>query len=118
MAAAPAGMEGRWIGTWQSTSSGHEGQLRAMLRPLGDGRIDAKFRARFWGIMAYSYEVELETEESASGLWHFVGGSDLGWLAGGRFTCQGTASTEHLEAIYESKRDRGKFMLARPTDQP
>jgi hypothetical protein len=64
--------------------------------------------------MAYSYRLELDTELTATGEWAFDGEADLGWLAGGQFRCEGTASTNGLRAAYESKRDRGTFTLSRP----
>ena len=112
--AATPGLAGRWTGTWQSAVNGHQGKLRAILTPMDDGRIDARFRAGFWGIMAYSYRLTFDAESTAAGEWTFAGESDLGWLAGGRFRCAGTAFTNALRASYDSKRDRGTFTLARP----
>jgi hypothetical protein len=111
-------MAGRWTGTWQSAVNGHQGQLRAILTPIDEGRLDARFRARFWGIMAYSYRLELGVESTSPGHWAFEGETDLGWVAGGRFRCQGTATTNALRANYESKRDRGTFTLSRLSDEP
>jgi len=68
--------------------------------------------------MVFSYRLELESEPASTGQWSFWGESDLGWLAGGRFNCKGTASTNTLVAVYESKRDHGTFTLSRPSGEP
>jgi hypothetical protein len=111
-------MAGRWAGTWQSAVNGHQGQLRAILTPTEHGKVDARFRARFWRIMAYSYRLELGVESTSPGHWVFEGEADLGWLAGGRFRCRGTTLTNELRATYESKRDHGTFTMSRASGGP
>jgi hypothetical protein len=113
-----SGMAGRWSGTWQSAVNGHQGQLRAILTPIDEDSFHARFRARFWGIMAYNYRLELEVQPTAPGQWNFEGDADLGWLAGGTFRCQGTASADDMQATFDSKRDHGTFTLSRITIEP
>jgi len=113
--ATPAGL---WQGSWQSAANGHRGELRAILTPIEGDRFDARFRARFWGVMVFGYRLELGLQEATPEHWIFWGESDLGWLAGGRFECKGTASTNTLLATYESKRDHGTFTLSRPPGEP
>jgi hypothetical protein len=116
-AAPPAsGIDGPWQGTWLSAANGHQGQLRAILTRTGEDTYHARFRARFWGVLAYSYSLNLEVQPATHGYWRLEGGADLGRLAGGRYECRGTASTHELFATYESKRDRGRFSLSRPSN--
>ena len=113
----PAGapeVAGRWTGTWQSAANGHQGKLRAILTPIPEGKLDARFRAGFWGIIAYSYRLELDAQLTEPGEWALMGGADLGWLAGGEFRLEGTATTNDFRATYESKRDQGALILSRP----
>jgi hypothetical protein len=116
-ASEPA-MAGAWSGTWKSAANGHQGPLRAILTPLDGDTLQARFRARFWGIMSYSYSLELKVEPAAPGCWSFTGSSDLGWLAGGVFECRGAASADEFRADFDSKRDHGTFTLSRPTTEP
>jgi hypothetical protein len=114
---APA-IAGPWTGDWRSSVNGHRGQLRALLTPVDEETFQARFRARFWGIMSYSYSLELTAEPVSPGHWRLKGESDLGWLAGGIFQCRGMASADFLQATFDSKRDRGTFILSRPTIKP
>jgi hypothetical protein len=116
-APSPA-MAGAWAGTWNSAANGHNGSLRAILTPLDETTVEARFKARFWGILSYQYSLQLQIEPNAPGEWSFAGSSDLGWLAGGVFECQGVGTADELKADYHSKRDHGTFSLSRPTIEP
>jgi hypothetical protein len=111
-------MAGAWSGTWNSAANGHHGSLRAILTPIDESTLQAQFKARFWGIFTYRYSLDLEVEPRAPGEWHFAGDSDLGWLAGGVYACEGVATADELRADYQSKRDHGTFSLSRPTIEP
>ena len=113
-----SGIDGRWQGTWLSAANGHEGELRAILTRTLEDTYHARFRARFWGIMAYCYSLDLEVQPGPPGYWRLEGGADLGRLAGGRYECRGTASTNELFATYDSKRDHGRFSLSRLSNDP
>ena len=109
---------GPWTGQWRSSVNGHQGELRALFTPVNEETFHARFRARFWGIMSYSYSLELTAEPVSPGQWRIQGESDLGWLAGGVFRCRGMASASFMQATFDSKRDRGTFILSRPTSEP
>lgn len=49
---------GRWVGRWttyKENGRGHQGTLRANLRPNGDGTYQATFAGRFAVVLPYFY---------------------------------------------------------------
>jgi hypothetical protein len=104
---------GRWIGHWRSDGNGHHGQLRCILAQHSTNTYMAHFRARFWKIFAASYSVPL-TLTATNGHYLFEGQTDQGLLGGGVYTYHGTVTPLAMESTYDSKHDRGTFVLRRP----
>jgi hypothetical protein len=106
-------IEGRWEGRWLSDINGHTGRLRCLLTRSGDTNYTARFRATYWKIFRYSYQVDLQFEQR-DGLWHLRGDENLGWLAGGVYQYSGSVSPTNFQSTYRSKYDHGVFEMTRP----
>ena len=107
---------GRWEGTWRSEVNGHNDQLRCLMTPLTNGLHSARFHARYKkGIFrfSFSYSVPLQVRR-ANDTFQFVGEADLGWLAGGIYRYEGSATATNFFSTYRSKYDRGTFQMERP----
>jgi hypothetical protein len=105
-------MEGRWEGHWLSHVNGHTGKLRCILSQEDD-TYAARFRATYKKILRFSYTVPLQVEQT-NGVWHFHGHEDLGKLAGGVYSYEGTATPTNFHSTYNSKYDHGVFEMQRP----
>lgn len=114
--AAADSIEGRWEGRWLSDVNGHTGHLRCLLTRNADTHYTARFRATYWKIFRYSYEVNLWFEPREDG-WRFRGEEDLGWLAGGVYNYEGQATSTHFHSTYRSKHDHGTFEMRRPAPE-
>jgi hypothetical protein len=115
-----ATMAGRWEGIWRSEVNGHNDQLRCVLTPLTNGVHSARFHARYKkGIFrfGFSYSVPLEVRR-ADDAFQFEGESDLGWLAGGVYRYEGSATTTNFFSTYRSKYDHGTLRMDRPSRSP
>ncbi len=108
---------GCWEGSWQSEANGHSGKLRCVVSQRAETEYRAHFRAYFWKIFRYSYVVQLEVSRTDH-LYAFEGASDIGWLAGGVYSCQGEATPDRFSATYRSKKDHGTFEMTRPEMHP
>ena len=106
---ASAGIDGRWEGTWRSEVVGHTGRLRCILTRSGPESWCADFHATFWKIFSFGYRVTLRGQETPQGGIALQGDSDLGWLAGGNYHYEGTATPDGFACTYTSKYDHGRF---------
>jgi hypothetical protein len=105
-------IEGRWDGFWRSDVDGHSGRLRCIMTKLDDRRYQARFQARYWKILRFSYTVMLDVEHT-NGKYNFAGAADLAWWAGGQYKYEGAATATNFLARYESKHDHGIFQMSR-----
>jgi len=113
------GIEGRWQGTWRSDVTAHTEQLRCLLTPSGTNHMwDARFQAKYRKLirLTFSYTVPLTVTNQERG-HQFAGAADLGWLAGGRYSYRGRATSTNFFATYESQYDRGVFEMVRPVEE-
>jgi len=107
---------GRWQGTWRSEVNGHNDQLRCLMTPLTNGLHSARFHAKYKkGIFrfSFSYSVPLQVRRT-NDAFQFEGEADLGWLAGGIYRCEGSATVTNFFSTYRSKYDHGTFQMTRP----
>ncbi len=104
---------GPWEGRWVSEKSGHQGNLRAVIKPVEDNNYRARFKATYSKIFKFTHSVLLETTKT-NGQYRFEGDADLGWLAGGRYQYEGNASETNFYSKYRSKHDHGYFLMKRP----
>lgn len=107
---------GRWEGTWRSEVNGHNDQLRCLMTPLTNGLHSARYHAKYKkGIFRFSfgYTIPLQVRR-ANDAFQFEGEADLGWLAGGIYRCEGSATATNFLSTYRSKYDHGTFQMERP----
>ena len=113
----PRGIEGRWAGSWQSDANSHSGGLRCIITKGENGAYAAEYKATYWGIFKFGYAMQLSVNDLEGGSdaeAAFVGEADLGWLAGGMYRYEGTASASKFFCKYGSKYDHGTFTMTRP----
>lgn len=114
----PADLTGRWEGTWKSDSNGHTDKLRCLVTKTDAGQYEARFHALYKRVvtLTFGYTVPLAVQESEPCKWTFQGEAELGWYAGGHYTYNGQATTTNFFSLYDSKYDRGSFVLTRPVE--
>ena len=110
--AAAVDLTGSWTGSWESTSTGHAGPLRATFRPCGEDRWAVDFSGRFFKLFPFRYSVNLRVVEDAGDRVTLAGTSWLGRLFG-TFCYRADATACRFEAHYTSKKDTGVFRLER-----
>lgn len=112
------GPEGRWRGQWVSESSGHSGELRAVIAASDDppGWI-AHYRAKWGPFFSFEYDLpfEIEGDVESSGVLHFRSEADLGWLWG-VYKQEGEITGDRMRSSYKSAHDEGHFELERVRD--
>jgi hypothetical protein len=116
-ASAPDTVAGRWEGEWISTASGHRGRLRCVVELLGPTTWRLWFRAEYAGIFRACYSTDVSATHQADH-WTFCGGSDLGALAGGRYSYEGSTTVTEFRSTYRSARDHGEFRLKKLAPRP
>lgn len=104
---------GPWEGKWTSEENGHNDRLRCIIRPGSTNTYDARFRANYRKVLHFSYTVPLQAKR-IDGAYAFSGQADLGKLAGGLYTYEGTATPTNYFSTYHSKYDHGTFEMHRP----
>lgn len=112
------GIEGRWIGEWESKQNQHHGQLRCLINKKEGDLYNTRFRAKYkLGILTigYSYNMEMTITQSEAD-YQFTGQADLGKLAGGIYKYNGTGTTNQLDINFRSPEDHGTFLLQRPEE--
>ncbi len=104
---------GRWAGTWSCEIRGHTGDLRCIVTRQDAEHIRARFHAKYAAILTAEYSVIFLTEQRGDA-WRIRGQQDLGWLAGGVYTYDGTVTPAEFLVNYDSKGYRGSFKMNRP----
>lgn len=105
-------LAGRWEGTWVSHYNGHNGSLRAIITPCGNGRYIAQYKGTFAAIVPFAYETT-HSARTEPGVTYFSGREDLGCLAGGVYTINGRADGATFVANYRADKDHGVFRMHR-----
>lgn len=104
-------LAGCWEGTWQSDYNGHNGGLRAIITKQGDGYYDAHFHATYAVLIPYEFRLPLLVTDDGKA-YALEGEADLGWLAGGLYTYNGSATgTDFLAAYCAENKDHGTFTM-------
>jgi hypothetical protein len=116
------GIDGRWQGKWDSTASGHTDGLRCIITRAGATDYRAEFKATYGWFFSFSYTMTMHASATDGttrpDAIYFGGEADLGWLAGGRYTYDGRATTTEFFCNYASSADRGTFQMTRPGGTP
>lgn len=106
-------LAGCWEGTWQSDYNGHHGGLRAIITKQGDGYYDAHFHATYAVVIPYEFQLPLLVTDDGRA-YVLEGEADLGWLAGGLYTYNGTATATDFAASYcAENNDHGTFTMTK-----
>lgn len=104
-------LAGCWEGTWQSDYNGHHGSLRAIITKENEGVYNAHFKATFALIIPYEFEIPFLVSNDGE-IYTFEGTQDLGRLAGGVYTYNGTASSTDFRSFYNAtNKDHGTFTM-------
>jgi hypothetical protein len=103
-------LQGRWQGVWKSQATGHTDKLRCLIAKMQDGTYSARFHAKYKKVLSFGYTVPLKAERE-DGTWKFEGQADLGWLAGGVYRYEGSATGTNFFSTYTSKYDHGTFEM-------
>lgn len=109
------GIEGPWIGTWQSDADSHHGELRGIITKVGENIYATRFKATYHFLFNFTYTSEVPFEmQPHNGGYEFFGTKKLGWLAGGEYTYEGRVNSERFFSTYKNKWDHGTFEMKRP----
>jgi hypothetical protein len=106
-------IEGPWAGEWHSDKNGHRGSLRCVVTKTSDTTFRAHYRATYKKIVHFSYVATLNGRET-NGVVALKGDADLGKMAGGVYTYEGTATPTEFHSTYSSKYDHGEYQMSRP----
>jgi hypothetical protein len=110
---SPDRLAGPWEGTWRSDSNGHHDELRCLVTKDDGGAYKARFHAKYRKVFTFGYTVPLDVRQT-NDLCYFTGSANLGWLAGGVYHYDGSASATNFASTYTSKYDHGVFEMTRP----
>jgi hypothetical protein len=105
-------LTGPWQGTWLSHVNGHTGDLRCLVTEKSPKTYEFRFKATYWKVFQYSYMVTLPVTRTEAG-YNFMGNENLGFLAGGVYSYDGSITGTNLDATYSCKFDNGVFKLTR-----
>ena len=112
---SPKDITGAWIGTWRSEANGHHGVLRCVISRENGKADDYRFHyhATYGAMLTVAYGVTEQVKRAGD---HFIltGDHDLGYLAGGMYHYNGSATVKSMKSTYRSPADHGVFELARP----
>lgn len=106
-------LAGPWEGHWVSDANGHNDRLRCVITEESTNRYKADFHANYKKVFHFGYAVPLEVRRNGE-TFEFSGEADLGKLAGGVYTYEGSATGTNFFSKYHSKYDHGKFEMSRP----
>ncbi|NDC62978.1 MAG: hypothetical protein EBZ59_03110 [Planctomycetia bacterium] len=112
---AATDLSGRWVGRWESRSSGHSGPLSATFTRCGETEYRVTFRGRFLAIVPFRYSVVLDVVADDGDSVRLAGRSYLGRMFG-TFAYEATADACRFDATYSSRKDEGAFRMTRRSD--
>lgn len=102
---------GSWAGQWVSDSTGHRGPLRATVRQLDAGTYRATYRGRFAAVVPFRYAMTMTVVGADDTVTYLAGEQRLPLF--GTFRYSATVSDADFVATFESRRDRGRFVMTR-----
>jgi len=112
-AANPAGVEGRWEGTWTSDANGHTGKLLCLFEKISEESYRARFDSTYKKVIHFKSTVTLNGA-TTNEVFSFSGEAKLPWWAGGIYDYAGTVNTTNFFSTYKCKYDHGTFQMTRP----
>jgi hypothetical protein len=105
--ASPAGC---WAGSWRSQVNRHHGPLKCIIQKQSQSGVTAWFKAGYLGVMSFEQTISMDLDQADTG-WTFHGSENLGKLAGGLYTYEGTITNETFYSTYSNKWDQGIFEM-------
>ena len=109
---SPEPLSGAWSGGWHSQTTGHKGPLNADIRPSSSGNYSATFSGKFFKIIPFRYQMQLNVISQDGNQLELAGTKKLGPLMG-YYSYRAVVQDGQLSANYRTKRDRGTFTLRR-----
>ena len=107
-------IEGAWVGRWRSDTSGHAGDLKAIVTRINPSEYHVRYQAKYKALWTATFEHETTLRGHFAGsTFHFEGDADLGWLYG-RYDYSGYVTDDEFFSTYKAKDDRGTYKLRRP----
>lgn len=106
--------EGPWTGSWTTTSNGHTGDLRAIVKESKKkpGEYQFRYHATWAKIFSGGYTVSYPVTKSGR-TYHVTGEENLGIF--GTFGHNGKIQGNNFDATFSSKKgDIGVFEMKRP----
>lgn len=101
-----------WRGEWVSDTSGHQGPLRANVKPLSNGDYRVRYAGRFAGIVPFFYPVTMHNNGTgSSGEVYLTNTSRLPFF--GTFHADAVLTDSTFDSQFTSKKDSGRFILRR-----
>lgn len=112
---APKNVAGSWQGTWKSEATGHQGTLKAVVSEVSnkENTYAFNYHATWSNLFSATFQSE-HTAQPQGKNFVLTGHHDLGFLFGGVYHYEGTATPTLLKCRYRSKLDHGVFELQRP----
>ena len=104
-----ANPSGRWVGSWSSSSTGHQGPLRARIRPVDSDTYRALFAGRFAKVVPFVYPAKLERVPGTCNCYQ--SSTRLPLL--GEYRMTATITANRFNATFQGKRDVGQFRMSR-----
>lgn len=99
-----------WRGYWQSESSRHSGPMRATIQPTATG-YSVLFAGRFAKVIPFAYRTDLQVTGTSGDTTFLAVAKRLPLV--GTFKTEAVATPTSFDATFESKKDRGRFVLTR-----
>lgn len=103
---------GRWKGQWSSQSTGHQGPMRATIRPNGQGGYDARFSGRFFVVIPFTYKVSMQSALDAAGNVRLIANKPLGPMLGS-YRMDSTVTGSSLLGSFSAAKDTGTVSMRR-----
>ncbi|MFO0803029.1 MAG: hypothetical protein U0791_07900 [Gemmataceae bacterium] len=104
-------LSGRWSGHWESQTTGHTGPLNGRFKQVDDTHYKVVFTGRFFKVIPFRYSQKLEVVGGDGENVLLSGSSRLPGF--GTYEYSANATSRDFHATYQSRRDRGAFILRR-----
>jgi len=106
------GPTGVYRGGWRSSSNGHHGPMRAVLKQKSDGTVQARFTGRFALVIPFAYKVTLQPIQDGFGNTILTANKPLGPILGSyQMTAQ--ANALGLNGNFQAAGDSGSIQMNR-----
>ncbi|MGI9467914.1 MAG: hypothetical protein ACR2OA_12395 [Rubripirellula sp.] len=100
---------GKWRGSWNSSSTGHNGPLKARVRQVDHDTYRALFVGRFAGVIPFAYPARLDRVAGTEN--QYTSSQRLPLL--GTYRMNATVTPSRIRANFRGGRDSGTFNLSR-----